>query len=91
MFLNDYWLIPTQFLLTLLASAFKFYLTSPNVKTFCPPQNSITLSNSDSNGNYRQDLINPNTLLLTVPILYKSPFLENEENLKSEFVKKIFF
>ena len=90
MFLNGYWLIPTQFLLTL-ASALKFYLTSPNVKTFCPPQNSITLSNSDSNSNYRQDLINPNTLLLTVPILYKSPFLENKDNLKSEFVKKMFF
>lgn len=39
MLLKGYLLMPTRFLF--LASAFKFYLTSANVETFCPPQHSI--------------------------------------------------
>ena len=66
MFLNGYLLIPVQFLL-ILASVFKSHLTSPDVMTFRLPQNPIILSSSHSTSSYRQDLINPNTLLLTVP------------------------
>lgn len=60
MFLNGYLLMPIQFLLSLV-STFKFYLTSPNVKTFCLPPNPVISSSNCSNFNYRQNYIDPNT------------------------------
>lgn len=59
-FLNGYLLIPTQFLLSLV-STYKFYLTSPNVKTFCPLQNPVISSSNCSYLNYWQNYIDPNT------------------------------